>query len=363
MSDSPARQLFSSLRSAVASSDGAVDAPVREAEVPSALTSLFVGFGLGPGDSGSAGALLSWNTWRGGRGGGRVSGVPSEPPPPVHPFSLTSGGQRGRENGGSRGALLDRGVSSPLPGSLESGGYLFVRPPIEAATGKVTFEEEERSVDHASSLFGSSGSAPTSASSVPMKVVSPPVGTNLVALVHLNIVEPTVCGAVIGTSGKFCLTPRAGCLTKSHKKALPGWQHALRQGFKLALFTQAPTTPTGPSTAFQNPFLDADKLSSPKLQELLLIRKHVPLWGGMFNLLEADPVDDAMEENTNNTGALDDNQPGTQRTSFIPKLENKYAAATTPAKQPLTSTQSKTIMSPPLMVLKDMGIDASSDEF
>ncbi|KAL7576807.1 hypothetical protein ACA910_013825 [Epithemia clementina (nom. ined.)] len=64
-----------------------------------------------------------------------------------------------------------------------------------------------------------------------------------------------------------------------------------------------------------------------------------------------------------NTGVLDNDQPGVQRTSFIPKLESKYAAATTPAKRPLASSQSETMMSPPLMVLKDMGVDASSDEF
>ncbi|KAL7559117.1 hypothetical protein ACA910_018360 [Epithemia clementina (nom. ined.)] len=187
-------------------------------------------------------------------------------------------------------------------------------------------------------------------------------GTNSVALIHINLVNPAVCGAVIGTSGKFCLTPRAGFLTKSHKKAPSGWQHTLSQGLKSALFIRAPTSPSGPTTAYQTPFLDAAKLSSPNLQHLLSIRKPVPLAGGMFTLLEAEPSKDGTMDDNNEESSTAHFAASLKQEHFITNLESKYAKATTPAKRQLLPKQDA-IMSPQLVVLKDMGIDALGDEF
>ncbi|KAL7579739.1 hypothetical protein ACA910_021881 [Epithemia clementina (nom. ined.)] len=87
-------------------------------------------------------------------------------------------------------------------------------------------------------------------------------------------------------------------MVKSHKQAPMGWEQALCQGVKSALFIQAPGTGTA-ATAFQMPMLNADNIPAPRLQELLLIRKPVALWGGMFALLEAEPSTKDEEEINN----------------------------------------------------------------
>ncbi|KAL7579554.1 hypothetical protein ACA910_007925 [Epithemia clementina (nom. ined.)] len=252
-------------------------------------------------------------------------------------------------------------------------GLLFGWPVVEEQIGKVTFEEEEHSV-HPVRIFDGSGlSLAGSDSTTLKKTMGSLAGANSVALIHINLVSPAVCGKVIGTSGKFCLTLQAGCPTKSHTKAPSGWQHALNQGLKLALLIQALTMPSGPTTAFQIPFLDATKLSLLKFQELLSISKPVLLWGGMFTLLEAKPSEDStMDDYNEEFGMSNDGHQligaapfasSHKQDQFIPKLERKYAKATTPAKRQLPPKQVDAMMSPPMVVLKDMGIDASGEEF
>ncbi|KAL7556294.1 hypothetical protein ACA910_017415 [Epithemia clementina (nom. ined.)] len=178
---------------------------------------------------------------------------------------------------------------------------------------------------------------------------------------------PTVCGAIIGNSGKFCLVDKACCSVKSHKWAPLGWDQALRQGIQSVLFIQVP----GTATAFQTPMVNWDNLSPTCLQELLLIKKPDALWGGMFALLEAKATAKDVEEigdpysgkpilgyneaMDNHNEAPMKNSPASKH--FFPKLKSKLADATTPAKLTRAAGLGAAIRLPPIMVLKDMGRD------
>ncbi|KAL7556164.1 hypothetical protein ACA910_001306 [Epithemia clementina (nom. ined.)] len=182
-----------------------------------------------------------------------------------------------------------------------------------------------------------------------------------------------MCGAIIGNSGKFFLVDKDRCLVKSHKRDPLGWDQALCQGIQSALFIQVP----GAAMAFQTPMVNWDNLSPACLQELLLFKKPVALWGGMFAFLEAEatakdveeigdpysgkPIlgyDEAMDTHDE---ASTENSPASKR--FFPKLESKLADATTPAKLAGAARLGAAIRSPPLMVLKDMGRDMLDMDF
>ncbi|KAL7561321.1 hypothetical protein ACA910_018519 [Epithemia clementina (nom. ined.)] len=124
---------------------------------------------------------------------------------------------------------------------------------------------------------------------------------------------------------------------------------------------------------FQAPVLNADSISSERLQELMGIKKPVALWGGMFALLEAKATSKDDEEGSGPYDAMwtdsahkheeahGDIPPSDKL--FVPKLESKFAEATTPAKLARSAGLKAPIRSPPLMVLKGMNSENSETDF
>ena len=116
---------------------------------------------------------------------------------------------------------------------------------------------------------------------------------NSVSLVVLDVSNESVCGAVVGVAGKFCIQPFGRCSTKSHRKAVSFTGGLRDQGLQQCLFIRVPTPKTGSASsatqlAFQDPFLDATKLPKSKLQEMTQALKPVWLWSSMFAMLSGD---------------------------------------------------------------------------
>ncbi|KAL7565840.1 hypothetical protein ACA910_007400 [Epithemia clementina (nom. ined.)] len=181
---------------------------------------------------------------------------------------------------------------------------------------------------------------------------------------------------ISGDLGKFCLVDKTRCVIKSYKRAPMGWEQALHQGVKSALFIQSPGTGAS-AGVFLTPIFNADNISATCLQKLLSIRKPVALWGRIFVLLDAksstkdeeeikDPYSNGMLfEHDELKVPLDEetleSEASTKR--FVPKLESKLANTTNPAKFARVTGLGASIHSPPLMVLKDMGSDMSNTDF
>ncbi|KAL7580704.1 hypothetical protein ACA910_002211 [Epithemia clementina (nom. ined.)] len=176
--------------------------------------------------------------------------------------------------------------------------------------------------------------------------------SNTVHLVQIDLVVPTICGAPVGSSGRFCLLDRSMCLVKSYKKAgALGWSQAQSQGAKHVFFIQAPGVPTSP-TAFQSPWLDMQHVSADKLEELLSAHKPAVLWAGLFSLLKAGAAanDDAKLNSATSAGAPLGNDPDQGQEA---RSEAKLCTATTPAKRHPDCVKDE-VMSPRALILKQI---------
>ena len=111
---------------------------------------------------------------------------------------------------------------------------------------------------------------------------------NSVALVSVDVASSSLCGAVVGAAGKFCRSLKVQCTKKSHKKGLSFLDTLKDQGLRQCIFIDVPGPPRGQRLAFQEPFLDAERLPSNKINELLQAQKPVWLWTSVFSMLEGE---------------------------------------------------------------------------
>ena len=111
---------------------------------------------------------------------------------------------------------------------------------------------------------------------------------NSVALVSVEIASGSLCGAVVGAAGKFCRLPKIQCTKKSHKKGISFLDTLKEQGLRQCIFIDVPATPKGQRLAFQEPFLDVERLPLSKTKELLNAKKPVWLWTSVFSMLEGE---------------------------------------------------------------------------
>ncbi|KAL7573590.1 hypothetical protein ACA910_008725 [Epithemia clementina (nom. ined.)] len=116
-------------------------------------------------------------------------------------------------------------------------------------TGKVTFASN--------TLFHL---PPSDGSNTQQRVSSKTGYKNLVLLIHIIFTSSECCGAVIGSSGKFCIVEKHKCTIKSHKQVPLGWINSSTQGMQAALFMEGRCTAAGNATPFQLPILCADHI-------------------------------------------------------------------------------------------------------
>ena len=153
----------------------------------------------------------------------------------------------------------------------------FVEYDAPSASGRVKFQEDAKS--------STTNGEPSNSVTNDLQ--------NSVSLVVLDLVNESVCGAVVGVAGKFCIQTKGRCSIKSHRKAVSFTGGLREQGLQQCVFIRVPTPKTGatssaPVLAFQDPFLDATKLPKSKLQEMTRALKPVWLWSSMSAMLSGD---------------------------------------------------------------------------
>ena len=203
----------------------------------------------------------------------------------------------------------------------------FVEYDAPSASGRVKFQEDAKSST-------TNGEPPNSVTNDLQ---------NSVSLVVLDLVNESVCGAVVGVAGKFCIQTKGRCSIKSHRKAVSFTGGLRDQGLQQRVFIRVPTPKAGSSTssapvlAFQDPFLDATKLPKSKLQEMTRVLKPVWLWSSMFAMLSGD----VQGQDTTLLGSgptthlkhktLDEIQQDATFTAFTPAKRLKLEAVEVPS--------------------------------
>jgi hypothetical protein len=73
------------------------------------------------------------------------------------------------------------------------------------------------------------------------------------------------CRGVIGTSGRLCISSRDNCSKASHRTANPYLAELYNQGVEQALFVQAPSSKSSPTTAYEAPYINATLFSDDQI--------------------------------------------------------------------------------------------------
>jgi hypothetical protein len=147
-----------------------------------------------------------------------------------------------------------------------------------------------------------------------------PSNSSKATLVLIDLSLGHFCCGVVGSSGRFCILPRALCKTVKHRSPNPFVRRLLEEGVERALFIRASSSLKAKALlAFETPFLDVTTLDADKVAGLLGESRTVRDWTSLLPVLvETAVVEDPM-------------LVGLDGSDF----EGRAAAAGTPAKRML----------------------------